>query len=64
MKNTENLVAYLCWQTLQVMHEDELFNTAELQLRAVSDKELIGMVLQLGANRVNQSPIKALMKFH
>ena len=46
------------------MHEDELFNTAELQLRAVSDKELIGMVLQLGANRVNQSPIKALMKFH
>ena len=56
MKNTENLVAYLCWQTLQVMHEDELFNTAELQLRAVSDKELIGMVLQLGANRVNQSP--------
>ena len=46
------------------MHEDELFNTAELQLRAVSDKELIGMVLQLGANRVNQSPIKVLMKFH
>lgn len=30
----------------------------------VSDKELIGMALQLGTNRVNQSPIKALMKFH
>lgn len=46
------------------MHEDEVFKTAKLKLRAVSDQELIGMVLQLGTNRVNQSPIKVLMKFH